>query len=142
MSEDTDSFEEIIAKARAYDPDQDPQLNPGIKKTVKWLRALGYVTVDSGDGETHICGCDLPVPYVHVYFDTPIEAVEESQRIKEDVEAILGAEVWSIHKPDPENPGETYTPSIEVSYSPVDGLAAASLIGITDVMLFGDPSKN
>jgi hypothetical protein len=39
-------------------------LNPGIRKTVAWLRANGFQTVDSGDGKTHEYECDQEAPYV------------------------------------------------------------------------------
>lgn len=42
-------------------------LNPGIRATVRLLRALGYETTSSGDGMTHECPeCDAAYPYVTI----------------------------------------------------------------------------
>ena len=39
-------------------------INPGILKTVHRLRAYGYETIDSGDGQAHDFECDRDYPYV------------------------------------------------------------------------------
>lgn len=54
-------------------------LNPGIVKTVEFLRTNGFITMDSGDGETHAFECDQPYPYVHMRC-APIEMVPELHR--------------------------------------------------------------
>ena len=41
-------------------------LNPGITKTVQLLNDAGFVTCDSGDGETHDFECDRKQGYVVV----------------------------------------------------------------------------
>lgn len=40
------------------------EINPGIRRCVALLRAAGFETVDSGDGETHDYDCDREVGYV------------------------------------------------------------------------------
>jgi hypothetical protein len=56
-------------------------INPGIRKTVEWLRSHGFNTCDSGDGETHDHECDLPVPYVHMLVDDPDTLTSEANRL-------------------------------------------------------------
>ena len=44
-------------------------LNPGIVRTVSLLNANGFVTSDSGDGETGDYQCDRDYGYVVVLYD-------------------------------------------------------------------------
>lgn len=61
--------------------DLPSDINPGIRKTVEWLRGHGFNTCDSGDGETHDHECDLPVPYVHMIVDDSVILVDEANRL-------------------------------------------------------------
>lgn len=119
-----------------YDPDTDDMLNPGIKQTVKLLRELGFDTCDSGDGATHHCECDQPVPYVHMLVSRET-LCSEADRLKEIVESRAGYSIWQREMPDPAGePGETYTPSIQAGYSPIDTLCIISMFGVADADLF------
>ncbi len=121
-----------------YDIEADDMMNPGIKETVRLLRERGFDTVDSGDGATHHCECDIPVPYVHMKV-SPDEMRAEADRLKDIVEARAGLTIWSRELPDPDpdaEPGETYTPSIQASYSPLDGVGVISMFGVADADLF------
>lgn len=119
-----------------YDLDADEMMNPGIKETVRLLRELGFDTVDSGDGVTHLCECDAPVPYVHMLVPRKI-LCDEADRLREIIESRAGSTVWSRELPDPiGEPGETYSPSIQASYVPHDGHSVISMFGITDADLF------
>lgn len=57
-------------------------LNPGIRSTVEWLTQNGFVTTDSGDGETHDFSCDQSVPYVHMIVP-PVLLIAEADRLVE-----------------------------------------------------------
>ena len=61
-------------------------LNPGIRHTVQTLRAWGFMTLDSGDGETHQFECDRDCPYVVIRVD-PEKLADESHRLMELLEA-------------------------------------------------------
>ncbi len=121
-----------------YDPDTDDMMNPGIKETVRLLRELGFQTVDSGDGATHHCECDVPVPFVHMTVE-PDALRTEADRLKEIVESRAGLTIWDRELPDPDPDaelGDTYTPSIQASYSPLDGMGIISMYGVADTDLF------
>lgn len=60
------------------------ELNPGIRKTVAYLRSLGFDTVDSGDGQTHEHECDRPHGYVTI-------SLQKWQRLEFCVEAVCAA---------------------------------------------------
>jgi hypothetical protein len=55
-------------------------LNPGIRKTVAWLRSLGFETTDSGDGRTHEHACDRDEPYVVIRVE-PEQLVEQARAL-------------------------------------------------------------
>lgn len=89
-------------------------MNKGIIKTVEWLQAKGYVTTDSGDGETHDYECDLDIPYVHMQVDKDDMAYEARNLMLDLTE--LGIEVDS---------GD-----IQATYDPVDDIGVLSLFNI------------
>lgn len=93
-------------------------LNPGIVKTVEWLRNHGFETCDSGDGQTHDYECDLPVPYVHMMVD-PSKLVSETDRLVK----LLSEQGVKL---EPMNQEGT-TPTVDGGYSPLSGLASISL---------------
>lgn len=55
-------------------------LNPGIRRTVALLRARGFRTCDSGDGETRDHPCDREDGYVVVEVE-PKRLAEEADRL-------------------------------------------------------------
>ena len=105
-------------------------LNPGIRRTVAWLRSLGFNTVDSGDGETHDYGCDRPRAYVAMtvpqLVGCPAALVTEAERLASEVRK-LGIPVWEQS----EN-GEVW---IQASYDPANGIGVLDLNGLRDDML-------
>jgi len=44
-------------------------LNPGIRRLVVWLRANGFDTCDSGDGQTHDHACDRSCGAIQASYD-------------------------------------------------------------------------
>jgi Ser-tRNA(Ala) deacylase AlaX len=55
-------------------------LNPGITRTVAWLRSFGFKTSDSGDGQTHDFECDHDNAYV-VIVTKPEELVAKTEEL-------------------------------------------------------------
>jgi len=107
-------------------------LNPGIRKTVEWLNAHGFVSCDSGDGKTHDFGCDRTYPYVVVKL--PPFAIDslvgEADRLKRLVEDQIGFPI------EPLGPDPGAKPEIQASYDPASGSALIDLMGVTDAMLW------
>lgn len=60
---------------------KDVNLNPGIVQLVKLLNGAGFVTTDSGDGETHDHSCDRDYGYVVILTDAD-KLIAESDRLK------------------------------------------------------------
>jgi hypothetical protein len=107
-------------------PDIDyDALNPGIRETVRWLRSLGFDTVDSGDGETHEYECDCDEPYVVMRWDNPQTLSAGADLL---LRALLerGINVCTIFM------GEV---CIQATYDPVDQSAMIYLSGVNDAML-------
>lgn len=104
-------------------------LNPGIVRVVEWLRANGFDTTDSGDGQTHDHPCDRPYPYVVM---RGVEA--DARRLAAHLRGLgiplpPSTEVW----------GEGETPigvMIQYTYNPVEDLGLVELIGLDDAQLF------
>jgi hypothetical protein len=93
-------------------------LDPGICKTVNLLCAAGFDTTDSGDGVSKPdMACALPYPHVFAIVD-PARMVEEAQRLLDLVSCYADMNL----------PGR----AVEVSYSPIDGVAVLMLIGLRD----------
>jgi hypothetical protein len=107
-------------------------LNPGIRRTVAFLRANGFETIDSGDGRTHEYECDQPTAYVHMLVATPDDLISETQRLYD----VLGDRI--VFR-DPVMDGDTVTlgPMVEAHYSPRDGIATISLWHVDDALLEG-----
>ena len=108
-------------------PDVDyDELNPGIRETVRWLRSLGFETIDSGDGETHEYECDRDGAYVCILCRSSALA-KEARRL---MRALLdrGIMVGPVYE------GTTH---IQASYDPANGFAVIELVGVTDAMLGG-----
>lgn len=96
-------------------------LNPGIINTVKWLNENGFQTVDSGDGETHDYECDLECPYVHISV-APEKLISEANRLQAKLQEN------GIVLTESDESGSS--PTIQASYSPLDGLAFISLFNV------------
>lgn len=121
-----DTEEELIAA-----------LDPGIRRTVAWLRDHGFDTTDSGDGvtklETGVMDPEdvLDVPHV-VMVTEPDELVTWAKRLAHELSA-RGIDLV------PEGRGE---PTLSASYDPANGSSVLILYGVNDEMLFGEASES
>jgi hypothetical protein len=101
------------------------ELDPGIRLTVRLLRALGFETTDSGDGESKAeairDGEALDMPHVFMRV-APERMVEDADHLA----LVLSSRMLSLELP---------VGSIEVSYSPIDRSAILALYGIDDIAL-------
>jgi hypothetical protein len=100
-------------------------LDPGIRLTVRLLRALDFNTCDSGDGKSKVEaiaeGEALDVPHVFMRTD-PERMRAEADRLA----TSLGSPPHGLPLP----PG-----SVEATYSPLDGSALLVVYGIDDAAL-------
>jgi len=107
-------------------------INPGILRTVQWLRSHGYETCDSGDGVTHLAKCDRDHPYVVMRVAADVLAKRADELV-----ALLnraGLKVVSVTYGFDED-GGSLAPCIQASYDPVDGIALIDLMGVSDALL-------
>jgi hypothetical protein len=111
---------EVRAQALAQLPPLPANLNPGIRKLVHFLRASGFQTTDSGDGETHDFECDPDHAYVAIG-SCPATLIRDCQVVQALLEG-LGV----VFEGDPEGP------SLEASYSPIDGFAFVLIFNVKD----------
>lgn len=105
-------------------------LNPGIRRTVALLRARGFRTCDSGDGETHDHACDREDGYVVVQVE-PARLVDEADRL---AEVLQGAGVRVTPRQLEPIDGVTH---IQASYCPVDRIGLVDVSPIHDRQLRG-----
>lgn len=103
------------------------KLNPGIRRLVKWLNAMGFKTVGSGDGRTHDFGCDRDHAYVVIRVE-PEKLVAEADRLSNELYAIgiiVEAQSEELH------------PCIQATYDPLCSEMPASLdlMNVTDEMM-------
>lgn len=116
-------------------------MNPGIRRTVQWLRDNGFKTCDSGDGKTHEHECDRPIAYVTIRVD-PSQLSAECDRLLlllKDHGVDLAAEY--------EKMGDAYQsgtldletqsfPTLQAQYGPVDGVATLDLACVDDALMW------
>jgi hypothetical protein len=96
-------------------------LDPNIREVVRWLRGLGFQTIDSGDGsKAPAMECALPFPNVMMAAD-PSRIAAEAHRLLENIRALTTL------------PDSAFT--LEATYSPIDGHAVIALFGIGDDVL-------
>jgi len=91
-------------------------IQPKLRKTVTWLRGLGFKTCDSGDGVTNVeAGMEgaLEIPHVAMAVD-PDKMKEESHRL-----------YFACQRAGIEG-------KIEVLYDPADGVAILMLYDVLD----------
>lgn len=107
------------------------KLDPGIRRTVRWLRSLGYETCDSGDGVTKLAmfnspaeafeqGGILNVPHVFIW-STPETMIADARRLLAVIEETFGYPVGIV----------------EATFNPADGEAIISVRSIGDSNLPG-----
>lgn len=104
------------------------EMNPGIRKTVKWLRSCGFDTTDSGDGVTHDHACDRDHAYV-VIVTKPDDLAAEA-----DLLVSVLKQAGIVVAPQSMDPSAQV--SIQASYDPANRIAVIDLTGLTDAMLF------
>lgn len=95
-------------------------LDPGIRGTVKWLRSVGFITTDSGDGSSKYKEIDegeaLDVAHVHMTLDP---------------DGSRGQAIWLLTLL--EAKGLTVPPGmIQLTFDPADGSCCLSLYGVDD----------
>lgn len=96
---------------------------PSMRRTVRWVRSLGFETTDSGDGITNVeagMECALDFPHVVCKVDDPNTGVERAKFLHKCCKD-LGLPV----------PTKV---SVEFSYNPED-VGVILLIGLTDEIL-------
>jgi hypothetical protein len=103
-------------------------LNPGIRRTVKWLNENGFPTTDSGDGKTHDYGCDRPFPYV-VIRPAPDKHLEEEADALMVLLEQQGVKVMQLGV-------QEGAPWIQASYDPTNGIGLIDLANVDDALLF------
>lgn len=104
-------------------------INPGITHLVSTINKLGFVTCDSGDGETHDFPCDRAYPYV-VITVKPENLITETQRLVAELKE-LGITVVPQGTAFAESECPVH-PCIQASYDPLDGFAFIDLMGLCD----------
>ena len=104
----------------SYDIDGDPFMNPGIREVVRYLRDRGYITVDSGDGQTaYWPECDLTIPYVYILSHVRHVLVDG-----EAVHRLLSSEDFPFTR--------TEDFDVQASYSYVGSTAMVTVLGVLD----------
>lgn len=95
-------------------------LDPGIRRFVKWLNDRGYQTTDSGDGVTK---GEFGEPEPHVYMVVSADnLVCWAHMLRKDLNAL----------------GVT-DGQVQATYNPDDGVAMLSIHGVNDSMLPEEP---
>jgi hypothetical protein len=110
-------------------------LDPGIRRTVAWLRGLGFNTTDSGDGRSkrNVDSNPEALWYAHVAMVVPGgELVLQAMRLAE----LLRAR--GIELP---NPSEVDGVAVHASFNPADGIAMLFMTGVDDEMLAKCPKE-
>ena len=106
------------------------ELNPGITKTVELLRAAGFNTVDSGDGETHDYECDRDYGYVSILAD-PAKLCQSADDVRMLLES-RGVKVVALTEEGEPPEGCCF---VSTYYCPVDTAAIVDIQYIHDDML-------
>lgn len=109
-------------------------LDPGITRTVVWLRGHGFMTTDSGDGKTKFekgwTEDDGVLPYPHVAINvSPENLIAETRRLK----MLLESEHGIIVEPTPPEPPDP--PQIDSWFSVASETAMIELQHVNDSML-------
>lgn len=118
------------------------EMNPGIRRTVQWLRSHGFQTCDSGDGKTREHECDRPTAYVTIRV-APEKMHEEADRLFAllkahgvDLEADY-EKIAEAHAEGKLNEGDTvFLATLEAMYAPADGVAVLDLACVDDARMF------
>ncbi len=101
------------------------QLNPGIRETVRMLRAHGFDTSDSGDGETHEHECDPEWSYVAIIV-APANLCEEADRL------VVVLRKYGIEAQPMSMDEDDDAVIVEAMYNPLDGMALLYITNVHD----------
>lgn len=106
-------------------------IDPGIRRTVAWLRSENFVTTDSGDGRTKIANGDAEaLPYPHVAMTShPTYIAMGAAHLRERLK-----EMGVIIKPMSNDENE---PCIQATIDPANMTGIIMLMGVDDALLFG-----
>lgn len=104
-------------------------INPGIIRTVQWLRSHGFETCDSGDGDTHLHTCDRDYPYVAMRVD-PKDMVTQANELVFLLNRAGLAVVPMAYGFNED--GDSLAPCLQATYDPMDGIAILDLMGVCD----------
>lgn len=114
-------------------------INPGILRTVQWLRERGFETCDSGDGETHMAACDRPYPYVSMKV-APGNLIHRTMFLQK----LLGLKGITLKSQGeafiPLDAGGALLPCVQATFDPGDDTAIIDLMGVKDSDLFPSDS--
>lgn len=118
--------------------DDTDEIDPGIAKTVDWLRCCQFDVFDSSDGhgECEECGAEHEegVPFI-VIFVEPTQIAFEANRLL----ALLRSKVV-VPEYNKDRPVRSI--DIEAKYEPIMNFATLEITYITDAKVFGeDPAK-
>jgi hypothetical protein len=106
-------------------------LTPGIRRTVQWLHAHGFETIDSGDGATNVAaGMEgaCPFPMVVVAPRLPSPSHLDGPTLAMDFAYAETHRLWGLVKGFP-------GVRVELSYDPADGATYIMLSGLDDKLL-------
>jgi hypothetical protein len=92
---------------------------------VELLNECGFVTCDSGDGQTGDFSCDRGFPYVMIEVHREGNAIADARRLKKVLEEC-GIAIHTIN--------DGGRPYIQATFDPADGSAFVELAHVTDVM--------
>lgn len=109
-------------------------MNPGITRTVEFLRGHGFDTCDSGDGVTHDHPCDRPYPYVAMRCE-PSKLVVEADRLRDVLVVAAGVAVVSSTAAWSHDSDAPVGVCIGADYDPVDRVGVIDLSGLDDTGL-------
>lgn len=101
-------------------------LNYGLRKTVIWLNTNGFITVESGDGDTSLSDkyeCDRDYPYVMMTVE-PQDIIKETERLYQ----LLRQQYITV-----DTIGGDI--SIQASFDPANYSAVICLMGVNDEVL-------
>ncbi len=99
----------------------ESNIQPTMRKVVRWLRSEVYNTTDSGDGVINVAaGMEdaLDRAHVHMVIGSPFNGVREAQRLYSEVSTGLCL------------PDDSY--EIQYTYNPVDNTGILTLWDVTD----------
>ncbi len=99
-------------------------IQPSLRKTVAWLRSLGFQTIDSGDGTHNVeLGMEGTIEFPHVFIkvEDPASLVAECHRLLGEAEKA-GFDMYQ----------DDSSPRIECSYNPVDECAILAFYNVRD----------